>query len=245
MEFSAERRMAAKIIVAVGVALVLMGAGVAQAAVARPPEAPSLALSPNAGPAGTSVLARGSFIGGPGTAGIASEPVALYFGGSLVAHGATNEHGVFSIAFTVPDLPDGRYQVVAFGRSSHQTASATYFLSSAVAGDIPPVTQLRILPDHGKPGSQALVQGEGLPCPNVMVSFIDAAGHESPLGVAPIHSGSLRVTITVPTAAALGFGTVSAMGQNPYLCSAAGRYWVCTECTAAPRGALESKAIGA
>jgi len=244
MEFSAERRMAAKIIVAVGLALVLMGAGVAQAGAARPPEAPSLNLSPNAGPAGTSVLAQGSFIGGPGTPEIASEAVALYFGGAHVAYGATNEHGVFAITFTVPTRPDGRYQVVAFGQSSHRVASATYTLSQAISGAAP-IIRLKVLPDRGEPGSQALIEGRGLGCPAVMVSFVDAAGNEAPIGLAPIHSGVLRAQVTIPASAALGVGRVSAEGENPYLCSAAGDYWVCTECLGPAHGSFESKALGA
>jgi hypothetical protein len=142
MEGSGTRSTVARVVVVAVVAMAVAARGLAQAAQAIPPEIPRLQLSPSSGAAGVSVVARGSFegIASPLGTGIASEAVALYFGRRMVATGATNSHGVFTIPFSVPTAPAGLYQVTAHGQSTQRVATATFTIAPGLSAGARPVT---------------------------------------------------------------------------------------------------------
>ena len=108
----------------------ILGAA-AQHAGADIPPVRSLQLSPTAGTAGTLVGARGQLTG-PGPLVIWSQPVAIYFGGRLVAKTSTNGSGEFVARFQVPPSPEllpHNVTVRAVGLRTRQSLAGIFYMS--------------------------------------------------------------------------------------------------------------------
>ena len=84
----------------------------------------SLTLSSQQGPPGTSVTVIGSGFQ-PG------EAVTVAFNGAQVGTSTADTNGAFRETFTVPQLANGNYEVVASGQTGSDTASATFTVSGA------------------------------------------------------------------------------------------------------------------
>jgi hypothetical protein len=197
-----------------------------QSAMAIPPSGPNLQLSPRAGEAGTWAVASGALTYAGPQAKQWSEPVDLYFSGSLVATGATNDRGSFSIGFTIPRAHGGPHYVVAIGRSSRGMSWGIFTIPQGITGPQPPSIRLNLTPDRGSPGTRVEVRGRGLACARVNLYFEDSQGTRTDLGQVHVAGGSLQTLITVPATAAVGPATLSALSPNPALCSGAGKYLV-------------------
>jgi hypothetical protein len=79
---------------------------------------PTLALSPDSGPAGTSVVAQGVGF-------IAAETVDVYWAGVITSSAVADSAGTFSCTFTVPSTSAGTYAVTARGVEG-DSANATF-----------------------------------------------------------------------------------------------------------------------
>ena len=107
----------------------ILGAAAQHAGADIPPER-SLQLLPTTGAVGTVVVARGQLTG-PGPLVIWSQPVAIYFGGRLVAKTSTDGSGAFVARFQVPpsaELLPHYVTVRAVGQRTYQSLAGNFYM---------------------------------------------------------------------------------------------------------------------
>jgi hypothetical protein len=86
--------------------------------------------------------------------------------------------------------------------------------ATAATADAPKTTDVvQISPTSGPPGTSVDTQGRGFVimgyCHGVQISFTDANGRTTTIGGASLNRhGSFRTTVTIPTDAASGSGTI-------------------------------------
>ena len=118
----------------------------------------SLSLSATNGMANTSITANGSGFQ-------PNETVDVSFNGQPVGQPTVNSGGSFSLSFKVPNLNPGDYGVMAKGRASNSTASATFTIKPGGA-------TLTFNPAQAAPGASVTVTGVGFePGEAVQLSF--------------------------------------------------------------------------
>jgi hypothetical protein len=141
--------------------------------------APALTLSTQQGPPGTSVAATGTNFA-PG------DTVQLQFNGAQVDSRQADTTGAVNFQFSVPQLANGQYPVVATGRT-RGTASVNFTISG---------TSLSLSSQEGPPGTSVTATGTGFQPGETVQVFFNGAQVGTPVADT---TGSFRATFTIPT----------------------------------------------
>ena len=157
-----------------------------------PTPVPALTLSSQQGPVGTSVGAAGTNFA-PG------DTVQLQFNGTQVDSQQSDTNGVVEFEFSVPQLANGQYPVVATGRT-RGTASVTFTISGS---------SLSLSSQDGPPGTSVTATGTGFQPGETVQVFFNGASVGTPVADT---TGSFRTTFTIPQLAN-GNYQVDAKGQ--------------------------------
>jgi hypothetical protein len=140
---------------------------------------PALTLSTQQAPAGTSVGATGiNFAAG--------DTVQLQFNGAQVDSQQTDTTGTVNFEFSVPQLANGQYPVVATGRT-RGTATVNFTISG---------TSLSLSSQDGPPGTSVTATGTGFQPGETVQVFFNGAQVGTPLADT---TGTFRTTFTIPS----------------------------------------------
>ena len=158
-----------------------------------PTPVPGLTLSTQQGPAGTSV-------GATGTNFAPNDTVQLLFNGTQVDSQQSDSSGLVNFQFSVPNLGNGQYPVLATGKT-RGSASVTFTISG---------TSLALSSQQGPPGTSLTATGAGFQAGETVLVFFNGAQVASAVADT---TGGLKATFTIPT---LGNGSyqVDAKGQS-------------------------------
>src|SRR5690348_17350574 len=150
----------------------------------------ALSLSDSSGQAGSTVTANGVGFR-------PSETVNVTFNGQGVGQPTVADNGTFSLSFTVPNLAPATYGVLAVGRASGATASATFRIRLGTAS-------LTYDPAQAAPGTSVTATGTGFqPGETVQLSF---NGPVVGTGTADT-SGNVTIAFTMPNLAPGQYGS--------------------------------------
>jgi hypothetical protein len=141
--------------------------------------APALTLSTQQGPPGTSVAATGTNFA-------AGDTVQLQFNGTQVDSRQADTTGLVNFQFSVPQLANGQYQVVATGRT-RGTASVSFTISG---------TSLSLSSQEGPPGTSVTATGSGFQPGETVQVFFNGAQVATPVADT---TGLFRATFTIPS----------------------------------------------
>jgi hypothetical protein len=158
---------------------------------------PSLSLSATSGQSGDTLTANGGgFQNG--------ETVDVSFNGQSVGTPTVNSGGTFSLSFNVPSFAPGQYGLLAKGRASSNTASASFTINQGAAA-------LTFNPTQAAPGAQLTINGTGFRAgESVSVSF-----NGPTVGTATADTnGNVTWTFTVPSNLGAGQYGVTASGAT-------------------------------
>ena len=162
-----------------------------------PSTSPALSLSATSGVANTSITANGSGFQ-------PNETVDVSFNGQPVGQPTVNSGGSFSLSFKVPNLNPGDYGVMAKGRASNSTASATFTIKPGGA-------TLTFNPAQAAPGASVQVTGMGFePGESVQLAFNGPVVATEQADT----NGQVTFTFTVPATLAPGQYGVTATGET-------------------------------
>jgi hypothetical protein len=174
------------------VAATAPAATVAPTAVAQP----GLSLSSTSGLPGATITANGQGFQ-------AGETVDVTFNGQSVGQPTTNNGGTWSLSFKVPSMGPGEYGMLAKGRASGTTASASFTINQGGA-------TLAFSPEQAAPGTTLTVTGMGFQAGE----SVDLSFNGPTVATATADTnGQVTWTFTVPTLGAGQYG-VTATGQT-------------------------------
>jgi hypothetical protein len=154
---------------------------------------PALTLSTQQGPPGTSVGATGTNFA-PG------DTVQLLFNGSQVDSQQADTTGLVTFEFSVPQLANGQYPVLATGRT-RGSASLNFTISG---------TSLALSSQQGPPGTSVTATGTGFQPGETVQVFFNGAQVATPVADT---TGAFTATFTIPNLAN-GNYQVDAKGQT-------------------------------
>lgn len=174
----------------------------------------SITLTPNSGPAGTTVQVAGIAFT-PGA------PVTLRFDGTTLATSpatvTTNAAGAFTASFNVPALagsgPHGVSATTGTG-AAMRTASATFAVSTGTPTVSP---SLSASPTSALPGTEVALTGANFPANSNVVIRFDTTVIQTVTGAAVTSSasGGFTAKVFVPTSAIPGQHAFSAVAGTP------------------------------
>jgi hypothetical protein len=144
--------------------------------------APALTLSGSKAAAGTSLTANGSGFR-------AGETVEVSFNGQSVGTPSAADNGAFSLSFTVPQVAQGTYGVLANGRSSGLSASTNFEVTAGPAAISFSVPQ-------AAPGTAIVITGTGFTPGEVVTMTFNGAEIGTPTADT---TGTVTVPFTIPT----------------------------------------------
>ena len=154
---------------------------------------PGLTLSTQQGPPGTSV-------GATGTNFAAGDTVQLLFNGAQVDSQQADTTGLVNFEFSVPQLANGQYPVLATGRT-RGSASVNFTISG---------TSLALSSQQGPPGTSVTATGTGFQPGEIGAGLLQrSTGRHA----AADTTGTFKSTFTIPTLAN-GNYQVDAKGQT-------------------------------
>lgn len=166
-------------------------------ATTTPSSAPSLSLSASSGQVGANITANGSGFQ-------PNETVDVTFNGQDVGSPTATGQGTWSLAFSVPSFAAGQYGVLAKGRASGDSASASFTINQGG-------TTLTFDPAQAAPGAQLTVNGTGFRAGEMVTLTFNGAE----VGTATANTGGdVTWTFTVPASLSPGQFGVTATGDS-------------------------------
>jgi hypothetical protein len=153
---------------------------------------PALMLSPQQGPAGTSVS-------GTCTNSAAGDTAQLLFNGAQVDSQQADTTGLVNFQFNVPTIANGQYPVLSTGKTRGSAS-----LNFTVSG-----TSLTLSSEQGPAGTSVIVTGAGFQAGEAVV--VDFNGAQVGTQMADT-TGTFRAMFAVPQVANGGY-QVTAIGQ--------------------------------